>query len=90
MTQPTEKLIAQALTDAGIAFTREDRNAGRPARADDVTMDFHLVDFDIYVEVKQFHTPRIARQMAQAPNVIAVQGQQAVEFFASLIAAKGD
>lgn len=80
-----ERLIAEALHDAGIRFTASDRNAGRPQRPDDITLDFHLLDLDLYIEVKQFHSARIAKQMEAAENVIVAQGRAAVTALANLI-----
>jgi len=79
MEDPMEKLIADALTFAGIPFTREGQKGAVH------TLDFHLPESDVYVEVKQFHSDRISDQMARAPNVIAAQGRPAVEFLARLI-----
>lgn len=89
MDDPLEERVAAALAAAGIRFTREDRNAGRPHQSGDVFLDFHLVDFDVYVEVKAFHADRIARQMATAKNVIALQGRAAVNLFAEIIRRSG-
>ena len=44
-------------------------------------LDFHLCDKDIHIEVKQFHSDRISRQCASAPNVIVLQGAKSVEWF---------
>lgn len=82
MTDPMEKIIAEALDRANIRYTTG--YGGGNA----VGLDFHLLDSDVHVEVKQFHTPRIAEQMSRAPNVIALQGEVAVRLFASLISAK--
>jgi hypothetical protein len=47
-------------------------------------LDFRL-DNGIEIEVKRFHTERIAAQMARAPNVIVAQGEEAIRFLADLI-----
>lgn len=78
-TDPMERLIATALTRAGIAFTT-DYGGGNP-----VGLDFHLTDADVHIEVKQYHSDRIAEQMSRAPNVIAVQGRVAVAWLAGII-----
>lgn len=82
---PMENLIAEALISAGVRFTAEGRKLGRPQTPDDITLDFHLPDLDVWIEVKQFHSDRIVRQMAQAPNVIVAQGRPAVEALAKWI-----
>lgn len=75
---PVEKIIEDALTDAGVAFKRE-------VESDTCRLDFYLPDVGVYIECKQFHTPRIADQMARAPNVIAIQGMDAARAFAAMI-----
>lgn len=76
---PVEALVAQALTDAGIGFVSDVNNPSR--------LDFRLEN-GIEIEVKRFHSPRIAEQMARAENVIAIQGMEAAQFFADLLQTK--
>lgn len=81
ITDPIEAIIAAALCKAGISYLHEtDMNA-----EDSLGLDFYLPEMDVYIEVKQFHSARISRQMAQAPNVIAIQGRDAAHVFADLI-----
>ncbi len=75
---PMERIVAIALNDAGIDYVR-DYGGENPSG-----LDFRLAN-GIEIEVKRFHSPRIADQMARAENVIAVQGKEAVEFFAGLL-----
>ncbi len=77
MTCPCEKIIREALLRVDIAFVEEVDN---PAH-----LDFYLSELDVHIEVKRFHSPRIAAQMARADNVIAVQGMVAVKLLAKLI-----
>lgn len=49
-------------------------------------LDFYLPEFDVHIEVKQFHSDRIAEQMSRVDNVIVIQGLIAAEFFASIVA----
>lgn len=74
---PMEGMIRGALKRAAIRYVEGDRN--------DARLDFFLPDHGIYIEVKQFHSDRIGEQMSRAPNVIAVQGRQAVEWLVALI-----
>jgi hypothetical protein len=76
-----ERMIADALDGARIRFRRADKTAAG--------MDFYLPDFDLYIEVKQFHSDRIAAQTSRAPNVIVAQGAGAVSTLAALIALAG-
>lgn len=77
MDDPMEIAMASALRDAGIRFVLDDAGSG---------LDFYLPDFDVYIEVKQFHSDRIAEQMARRKNVIAVQGIPSVAVFRRLFA----
>lgn len=82
ITDPMERMIADALDAAGIAYVT-DYGGGNPSG-----LDFRL-DNGIEIEVKRYHSPRIARQMARAENVIAVQGKPAVEWLAAMIREAG-
>ena len=75
---PMERLIADALDEAGIGY-ETGLGGGNPS-----CLDFRL-DNGIEIEVKRFHSPRVADQMARADNVIVAQGKGAVEFLAHLI-----
>ena len=75
---PLETAIQGALKDAGIAFD-EDGTKG----VDTLGLDFRVGD--VYIEVKQRHSPRISDQMARADNVIAIQGEAATAFFCALL-----
>lgn len=83
MDDPLERMIAEALGAAGLAYST-------PADRREATgLDFRL-DNGIEIEVKRFHSPRIAEQMASAANVIAVQGEAACRLLAALILAGGN
>lgn len=74
---PMESMIQKALEATQEPFLLERQN--EPA------LDFYLPRRDVYIEVKQFHSPRIADQMARAPNIIAAQGKLAVQMLADLL-----
>ena len=79
-TDPMELIIAEALMLAGVKFRTD-----HPAR-----LDFHIPDAarsgdGVHIEVKRMHSDRIAEQMSRVPNVIAVQGEDAVRWLADLI-----
>lgn len=78
MTDPIERIVADALNRSKIAWVneRDPRSKG---------LDFYLTDFDVHIEVKQFHTPRTAEQMMRSPNVIVIVGRGAAEAFAKLL-----
>lgn len=78
-TDPMEREIEEALIFAGVPYQLEHE------MPDGHKLDFHLPDHDVAIEVKRFHTPRLADQMARYPNVIAVQGDKAVRAMANLI-----
>jgi hypothetical protein len=75
-----EQRIEDALVRARIRFVRECNDREMTRR-----LDFFLPDFDIFIEVKRFHSDRIAEQMAHAENVIAVQGQKSTNFLIGLL-----
>lgn len=79
---PMEQMIEQALGAPRIRFVTGD-GGHNP-----VGLDFYLPDFDVHIEVKQFHTARVAVQMARAENVIVAQGRAAVELLRDMIAAQ--
>lgn len=72
---PLERMVEASLQRAGVDYLT-DRGGGNPTR-----LDFYLPDLDVSIEVKRFHTDRIAEQMARADNVIALQGEGAVRLF---------
>jgi hypothetical protein len=76
---PMEQLVTDALDKAGIEYSTEGEESN-------VGLDFYIPDCDLHIEVKQFHSNRIARQMARAENVIAVQGEASVRWLCALIA----
>lgn len=73
---PMERGFAELCARAGIACQSDDHRSG---------LDFYLPDFDVYVEVKQYHSDRIAEQMSRRPNVIAIQGRTALAAFAKMV-----
>ena len=73
-----EKALAQAFDDAGIEYIHESENKEQG-------LDFYLPSFDVYLEVKQYHADRIARQMQSQKNVIAVQGIDSVKLIIAMI-----
>ncbi|MGO1079713.1 hypothetical protein [Inquilinus sp. CA228] len=79
---PMETIIAAALDAAGIAY-KHDRVDAKASQG----LDFYLPEMDLYIEVKQFHSDRIAEQMSRAPNVIAIQGIGAAVAFARMLGA---
>lgn len=81
MNDPMEEIIAKALDHAGMAYLTGD-GGHNPSG-----LDFRLTENGIEIEVKRFHSDRIAEQMSRADNVIAIQGELAVRFFADLLRA---
>lgn len=75
MIDPVEQLIADALTDQKVRFDHDN----------DQHLDFYLIDYDVYIEVKQYHSARITKQMARVDNVIVIQGMKAAKTFITLM-----
>ncbi|GLK78067.1 hypothetical protein GCM10008171_33210 [Methylopila jiangsuensis] len=79
-----ERAIREALDSAGIRYViPHDTHLGAGA------LDFDLPDHGLSIEVKQFHSPRIAKQMTLAPNIIVAQGRVAVMALAHMIRGGG-
>jgi hypothetical protein len=79
LADPVESIVEIALQSAGYEYVT-DFNGGNPTG-----LDFYLPGYDLHIEVKQFHSPRISEQMSRAPNVIAIQGIEAARWFAGLL-----
>lgn len=79
---PMEQMILDALTEGGFCFADEYGTTGlrTPSR-----LDFYPMNYGVYIEVKQFHSDRIAAQMTGERNVIVAQGREAVAFLAALL-----
>jgi hypothetical protein len=78
-TDPIERIVEQALLDAGVSYVVESDHAAPHG------LDFHLPDYGVAIEVKQMHSDRIARQMATHRDVIAIQGRGAALLFATMM-----
>lgn len=79
---PVEELIASAMKRNKVKFLTSPDPACRG-------LDFYLPDYDVFVEVKQFHSGRISEQMSRAENVIAIQGRGAAKAFARILDLRG-
>ncbi len=73
-----EKKVAEAMDEVGIRFIHESEDK-------ELTLDFYLPYFDVYLEVKKFHADRIERQMASKDNVIAIQGAKSVQLLITML-----
>lgn len=76
---PMEEMTERWLIANGVRYRRDDQTP------EATQLDFYLLDFDVYIEVKRFHTDRIAKQMGRAENVIAVQGMKSLQFLEHLL-----
>lgn len=76
---PLEQRIAKALDTAKLGY-RTDYEGGVEAH-----LDFYVQKYDVHIEVKGGHSPRISKQMARSKNVIVAQGEKAAELLAALI-----
>jgi hypothetical protein len=80
---PIENAMAMLLSKYGIEYTRPEHDA-----ADPTTLDFYLPAFRLYIEVKQFHTDRIAGQLRKVPQMttaIVLVGPTCINDFARLV-----
>ncbi len=69
-----EKKIGETLQDCSIVFTHE-------SEVPEKQLDFKLKTSGVQIEVKQYHSERIAKQLSQHESVIVLQGRKAVDFF---------
>ncbi len=78
ISDPIERIVANALTEAGIKFTHESENSiQRP--------DFILEISKVAIECKQFPTDRTEVQLMHSENIILIQGRIAAIAFANMI-----
>jgi len=78
MTDPIEKIVADALYSRGVEYVID-------GTGETCGLDFRLVATDVYIECKAYHTPRTSEQMARVENIIVIQGKRAAETFAALL-----
>jgi len=81
-TDPVEQIVERGLQRAGLDYVTG-HGGDNPTG-----LDFFVPQLGVAIEVKRFHTPRIAEQMSRAENVIAIQGKESAEFFARLLTGK--
>lgn len=79
MSDPMEEIIRNALDRSPLIYVEEEH-------PDAKGLDFYLPFVGVHIEVKQFHSERIAEQMSRADNVIAIQGIGAAKLFAQMLA----
>lgn len=73
-----EKEIANTLSDLKINYIHESQN-------NKSSLDFYLPDFDVYIEIKQFHSDRVLKQLASRDNVILIQGKKSIKFLKAIL-----
>lgn len=80
MTCPLEKQMETLLLKHDIAFTRPEK-AGR-------NLDFYLTNYGLAVEIKQFHSDRVNKQIKDSgfPTVMVLIGRESVNVLAELLA----
>jgi hypothetical protein len=86
MTDPLELKFEAWLIGQGVKYNRPER-----LHSDPTQLDFYLPDFDLYVEIKRFHTPRLTNQLALVPstsNAMVLMGNKAIDAFINLIQRK--
>lgn len=77
---PMEETVERWLTENGINYRRAD--------AMKTHLDFFLPDFNVYIECKRFHTPRIDDQLSRSTDIIIIQGTASLKFLDSLVSRK--
>lgn len=73
-----ESEVADTLENAGIDFIHE-------SESKDQQLDFYLPNYDVYIEVKQYHSDRILKQLGSKDNVIVLQGKASISFLSHVL-----
>lgn len=73
---PMESVVFASLEGAGERVVSDVRKTKG--------LDFHLPEWDVYVEVCQFHTPRKIEQLSRVQDCVLIQGRRAAEWFAAI------
>jgi hypothetical protein len=73
-----EKEVAEVLESKGIDFVHE-------SEGNSSNLDFYLPAYDVFIEVKQFHSDRVVKQLASKDNVIVIQGKKSIAFLKSIL-----
>lgn len=79
ITDDLEKRVAEILSRKGIKFTHESY------KGIDQRLDFFLPEYDIYIEIKKFHTDRVLEQLKSQDNIILIQGIKSIEFLEKIL-----
>lgn len=79
MDDPLEQLMQDGLNAAKIKYIRDGTKGQHGVTKH---LDFYLPEYDVYIEVCAYHTPRKVEQCSRADNVILLQGKKAVKLFA--------
>jgi len=69
-----ERYIGESLIKNKILFEKEK-----------LGLDFYLTDYDVFIEVKKFHTDRVNNQLQRYDNIILIQGRKSVDTFIKLL-----
>lgn len=80
---PVELEVAMGLDEAGIRYNHD-------TQGNTNGLDFYLMDYDVYIECKAFHTERSNEQLKRAPNIILIQGIGAARLFRKLVGVTDD
>ncbi len=83
MENPVEKIVADALIMAGISYKQNIETVTAEGKSHSI--DFYLPNFNLWIEVCQFYTPRKIEQLSTLSNAILIQGKNAALAFAKLI-----
>lgn len=83
MLDPLESAFAEICTLHGIRFTRPEQIAG--GHGPHGSLDFHLTDYGLSVELKAWSCERMVRQLYGKQGVMVLIGLSAVEAFGKLL-----
>ncbi|MCY1374892.1 hypothetical protein D9M68_551420 [compost metagenome] len=73
-----EQSVADILAFHKIKFIHESEN-------NKSNLDFYLPDFDVYIEVKQYHSDRVLKQLSGKEDIILIQGKKSISMLKELL-----
>lgn len=83
ITDDLEKDVAKILDEKNIKYYHDSE------RENVKRLDFYLPDFDVYIEIKQFHAgEREFKQWQRHDNTIFITGKKSIQFLKTLLLSK--
>lgn len=78
ITDDLELRVIDVLNRKQVEFIHE-------SKGNNQRLDFYLPDYDVYIEVKKFHTDRVLDQLNSQNNIILIQGEKSIRFIENIL-----